>query len=134
MTETCDYCLKKFVNKATLKTHQKTAKYCLKIQNKETIAEYKCDGCEKIFSHLHHVNRHQKICGVFKALCEQQTEIETLHLEIEKFREYKEKYLEATEQLCDMKRDYERKIEVLQDKLENIAIQASTRTTTTTIK
>jgi hypothetical protein len=30
--ETCTYCLKSFSNKGNLKSHQKTTKYCLKIQ------------------------------------------------------------------------------------------------------
>ena len=36
------------------------------------------------------------------------------------------------DEIMDIKREYERKIEVLQDKLENVAIKASQRPTQTT--
>jgi hypothetical protein len=49
----------------------------------------------------------------------------TQQKEIEQLREYKDKYLELSEDFSDMKKNYERKIEALQDKLENVAIRAS---------
>jgi hypothetical protein len=49
----CEYCFKHFVNKSTLKIHQNTAKYCLKLQGKtitKTIdnkIDYICGTCSK---------------------------------------------------------------------------------------
>ena len=48
----CQYCKKTFSNKGNLTNHQKTAKYCLKIQCKicvKKIINLKCSGCDKEF-------------------------------------------------------------------------------------
>ena len=63
MITTCKFCNSTFSNKHTLKTHQNTTKYCLKLQNKNAPV-LNCDGCGKTFSHLHHLNRHIKTCRV----------------------------------------------------------------------
>ena len=42
--------------------HQKTTKYCLKIQGKDSAdKEYKCN-CGKIFIHKYHYELHNKNC------------------------------------------------------------------------
>ena len=45
----CQFCHNKFSNKQNLNAHQKKAKYCLKIQNKNPDQEYSCDSCKKYF-------------------------------------------------------------------------------------
>lgn len=60
----CEFCSSKFANKYILEKHKKTAKFCLKLQNKrleEIKAEFVCEYCNKEFlikyqydSHLNH--------------------------------------------------------------------------------
>ena len=59
----CIYCKKSLKNKYTLQNHQKTAKYCLKIQGRNIIennvkTKFKCDYCEDFFSTQNSLNRH----------------------------------------------------------------------------
>ena len=60
----CEYCKKTFCNKYKLKTHQSTAKYCLKIQNKKAEEKYICKYCDKKFnlkvSYERHIMSHEK--------------------------------------------------------------------------
>jgi hypothetical protein len=46
MTNDCEFCKNKFVNKCGLLYHQCTAKYCLKLQG-ITSTKYICKFCEK---------------------------------------------------------------------------------------
>lgn len=57
----CEYCKRKFKNESSLKTHQKTALYCLKTQNKK-IEEHKCNTCEKSFSTKYVLKYHKINC------------------------------------------------------------------------
>jgi hypothetical protein len=65
----CEYCLKRFVNKNTLKNHQLNAKYCLKIQGKITmknevidVIKYICGTCTKQSSTKEIHKRHISWC------------------------------------------------------------------------
>ena len=119
----CNYCKNMFNTKSSLNTHQKTAKYCLKLRNIK-IVNYKCDRCNKSFSTYTNLNRHQQICQVGDTIMEQKNEIESLKKEI---NEYKIKLAEKDNQLTDHKLI----IEKLQDKLGDVAIKAVSRSTTT---
>lgn len=55
----CKYCKKNFSNKYALKTHQKTARYCLNLQNTEKPL---CKGCSKVFSTKYTCKAHQQKC------------------------------------------------------------------------
>jgi len=61
----CNFCGNKFETKYSLQTHQKRAKYCLKIQeesNSEITSELiKCEYCKKSFS-PHNADRHYQNC------------------------------------------------------------------------
>ena len=46
---TCNFCNKTFLNIGNLRNHQKTAKYCLKIQCSD-IENFKCEFCNKTYS------------------------------------------------------------------------------------
>ena len=46
----CDFCDSNFTSNIYLTNHMKTAKYCLKIQNKEPEILFKCEKCDKILS------------------------------------------------------------------------------------
>ena len=59
----CCYCKKNFSNKSTLNTHQKTTKYCLKIQNAETeLNKFNCNYCKKILTTKQHLSIHLTTC------------------------------------------------------------------------
>ncbi len=58
---------KKFTNKSNLKAHQKTTKYCIKIQNellnKQIIkTDFNCEFCCKNFTTKTNLKSHEKIC------------------------------------------------------------------------
>lgn len=54
MSNDCEFCKNKLVNKCGLLYHQRTAKYCFKLQG-ITSTKYKCKFCEKI---------HEEKCGL----------------------------------------------------------------------
>jgi hypothetical protein len=62
----CQFCKKTFSSKSAVTYHQKTAKYCLKIQGKVSAdKEYNC-SCGKIFYNKHHYETHTKNCKLEK--------------------------------------------------------------------
>ena len=58
---TCDFCTKEFNNISSLNHHKKTAKYCLKIQNKDN-TEFYCSYCLNNFTTKDSLNNHNNIC------------------------------------------------------------------------
>jgi len=66
----CDYCKNEFNNKSNLTKHQKTSKYCLKIQeqtkSKPEKIIFSCEFCNKIISSKQMLNYHLKICKTKK--------------------------------------------------------------------
>jgi hypothetical protein len=103
----CQFCDNKFTTNSSLKLHQQTAKYCLKIRNKES--SFICKYCESTFSTKPNMMRHILGCKEKDSL-EKNNEINKLN-----------KLLES------QKKEYEKKISYLQDKLENIALKAIER-------
>jgi len=62
----CSYCSHDFSTKTSLNSHQKTAKYCLKIQETEGVEIkflFKCEFCSKILSQQIDLDRHQLKCS-----------------------------------------------------------------------
>ena len=66
----CDYCKNEFNNKSNLTKHQKTSKYCLKIQEQSKVKTEKivfsCEFCNKIISSKQMLTYHLKICKTKK--------------------------------------------------------------------
>ena len=60
----CEYCERSFVKQGNLYKHQRTAKYCLKLQGKEPIntAIHQCTYCIRTVSRADILYRHQKNC------------------------------------------------------------------------
>ena len=56
----CNFCNKSLTNSSILKTHQKTAKYCLEIQGLSITL--KCDFCYKNYSQKRDLIRHLSTC------------------------------------------------------------------------
>jgi chromosome segregation ATPase len=69
MSFECQYCKKKYSSKWNLANHQKTTKYCIKIQkeinieqnNIETVS-YDCEYCKKSFTSKMRLNKHIESC------------------------------------------------------------------------
>jgi hypothetical protein len=59
----CTFCKHIFSNKQNLNAHQKTAKYCLKIQGKEPDYKFSCKDCNKTFRTKKDLKRHEDICS-----------------------------------------------------------------------
>ena len=58
----CKFCKNSFTTKSILNSHQKKAKYCLKIQGETPQYIFKCNICEKIFTSKYNLTRHLKLC------------------------------------------------------------------------
>lgn len=56
----CEFCDNTFANKIILKTHQNTAKYCLKIQGKIVSKVFPCKMCMREFNTKLHLQNHSK--------------------------------------------------------------------------
>jgi len=120
----CKYCNTDFSSKSYLTYHQKNARYCLKIQGNSDECKFKCDYCDKILSSEKRLKTHYEICKEFSK---------------DKLEDrYKEKLAELKLQLSEQrltyeaqKTNYENTIKELQNKLENIAIKAVQKSTTT---
>ena len=58
----CQYCKSLFSGNSSLLLHQKSAKYCLKIQEDFKPKVFKCECCEKVLSTKHRLSTHKFIC------------------------------------------------------------------------
>ena len=119
----CEFCKKSFSIKANLTKHQKTAKYCLKIQHS---LKFICSGCDKELSTKQSLNIHYQSCEKYKT-----KDIENLIIEkIEKnliIEKVEKENLELRERI----KEQQEHIKELENKLENIALKAICRPTTT---
>jgi hypothetical protein len=102
----CEFCNKEFLNKSNLSFHQKTAKFCLKIQQEKTNIlispkeEYKCDFCNKLFNIKSSLTKHSLTCkkkseNKFENL---ETENKTLKKELEDTKHTYKKELEIAKE------------------------------------
>ena len=108
----CNYCKKTFSSKSNLNKHQATAKYCIEIRfikkkTKHKPKKFECNLCDKIYKSKQSLQNH------ISKNHEKEMELEKIITVLKK--QLKEKDL---------------MIEKLQDRLENIAIKASTKPTT----
>ena len=61
----CEYCKRTFCNKGTLKTHQSTAKHCLRLRaNDDTVCpkRFTCSICEKVLTSKYRLGLHEQHC------------------------------------------------------------------------
>ena len=114
----CEYCGNKFKTISSLNYHTTHAKYCLKIQNKQS-SKFKCKYCSKSLSSKHWLNLHVNKCT------HNITKIREDNMSIiNENRELKIVNDMLETQLAEQRERYEKTIRDLQDKLENIAIKA----------
>lgn len=118
----CDFCKRKFSSKSSLKYHQKTAKYCLKIQGVKSVI-FNCTYCGKILSTKQHLNEHHNVCNEKVIVLSNDKHKIILDNTIDKYEEK----LKEKEMLI---KDLQKQIKELQDKLENVAIKVGSRATT----
>ena len=95
----CDYCKNEFNNKSNLTKHQKTSKYCLKIQEQSKLKTEKivfsCEFCNKIISSKQMLTYHLKICKTKK---KENTKVDSYEM-----KEMMEKVLQLTKEVERMK-------------------------------
>jgi hypothetical protein len=122
---TCNHCNRILSSISSLNYHQKTAKFCLKIQkeNKVEINQkyYICEYCKFEFTNSHHLSNHLNCCKVLKI----QIENDKINIQVElKYNKMKEeaeiKYNklieEANLKYNKMKEKYEIKYNKLKEK------------------
>ena len=103
---TCTYCKSEFFDKCNLNKHQRTSKYCLKIQLKKDpsklieISEHHCEYCKKQLSTKYSLGTHLKTCKAKKIRIEEEIKLKNVEEEMTKLKDemtrLKEKSLSST--------------------------------------
>jgi len=92
----CEHCSRSFSTKHTLNTHQKNAKYCLKLRDQKT--SFSCEICEKDFTEKRMLIRHTEKCGLISKNEESLAKISELSRDLllceERLKERSEQYEE----------------------------------------
>ena len=139
----CIFCKKIFSTLSSLNYHKTTAKYCLKIQGKDDIANFKCELCNKTFTSKNNLALHSKNCNITKnnkdiIIEKQENMIYNLEKQEELCKEQIKKQenmiynLQKQEQIYkEQLKKQEDQIKELQDKLERLATTAISKPTTT---
>ena len=124
MAPKCIFCKSEFCDKATLNKHQKTSKYCIKIQlendpNKIIDTDSnECTFCKKQLTTRYSLNTHLTTCKTKKKQEEKKNEI----LIIQKHND--KAMLEIQKEKDKALLDAQNQIQTLQKILENIATKA----------
>jgi len=141
---TCEFCGKEFSTKTNLGVHQRTAKYCLLIQGKES-HNYECEYCNKYFTSQQSLNEHKSSSCREKSkkdcIKEYNEEILTLkekNIKLELFIEEKDFKItelqcivyKLEEKLLQQKKEYEAKLEKFENAVISVAEAARTPTIT----
>ena len=106
----CQFCKNKFTTIKILTTHQKSAKYCIKLQGVKG-KSFNCDFCTKNFTQKVDLERHYTIC-INKRL-----------------KDLENKYIYKINEKDKQIKDKDIQIKELQNQLANIALCASTKPT-----
>lgn len=114
----CEICFNIFKNNSILSNHKRTAKYCLKMQNKEN-DKYNCEYCDKKFTTKYSLELHCINCNIRKEL--ENKENNSSHKK--QLKEQKEKYELLLKEQKDkyelLLKDQENKYELLLKEQEN---------------
>ena len=110
----CEFCKKILNNKSALNVHQKNTKYCLKMQGNSQQGKFVCE-CGKDFHNKHHLISHQDICRIVNTVYVQELRNRVNTAEQENII------------LSSKLSDALITIKDLQDRLENITLQAINR-------
>ena len=132
----CDFCNKVFETKQTLIRHQKTAKFCLKIQNNNNNihSDKTCDYCDKVFTRKERLLSHLKICKNKKNEdLELENRIQNYENKLEQKNEIIEIYKKQADDYKKQLDDYKKQVDDLQDKLQQLCFRAIDKPTNKTI-
>ena len=114
----CNFCNKIFSNRSSLSTHQKTTKYCLKLQGKIEENNFKCEFCCKSFTTKQYLSTHVDSCNkeIIKIIKEKKIEYEQKlkEKEIEYEQKLKEKEIEYEQKLKEKEIEYEQKLKEIE--------------------
>ena len=134
MSIECDFCKRSFSTKGILISHQKSAKYCLKLQNKNN-DNFLCSFCNKHFTSQYNLNEHLAICKE-KQYEDRDNKIKDTYIkEINELKqqianlEINKKY---TDSLLKEKNDYIEKLEARLEKFEDSILSKTDKKTITT--
>ena len=78
----CSFCTNTFNSKSSLKHHQKTARYCLKLQGVKSKC-YVCSTCEKTFSNNYNLSVHIVSCNQTKVAVKLKKNLDTIESKLE---------------------------------------------------
>lgn len=112
----CEFCNNEFSNKHNLNYHQRSAKYCLILQNKNPKG-YTCDGCNKKFTSELTLKRHKKICSSNDLVKNLHETIKTMKIE------YEQKISNLETQVRELRMDKKD----LQERYDNLSLTAVKR-------
>jgi hypothetical protein len=143
----CEFCKKTFVSKSNLYSHQKTAKFCLKIQGKKNENNFDCTYCNKSLTQRSSLDDHLKICKEKQKKIQYVREhelsdlvkrLETENTRLKRAEKEKIKEKEAHyQEILKEKNEYIAKLEARLDKFEstvvNMATEPKTVKTTTNV-
>ena len=117
-TFSCNFCKKSYTSQSNLNNHQKTAKFCLSLQNKLNNGELiRCEFCLKEFATKKYLNQHNDICKQKKV--EEQNDVKN---ELENYKK----------EIIELKIKLQLKDEIIK-KLEKQNKELLNRPTTTSI-
>jgi hypothetical protein len=101
----CQYCNKIFSSKSSLNHHQKTANYCIKLQDNIEVAMFYCEFCNKMFTTKQHLFNHLNVCK------EKEKDREIDSIKKEKDREIDSIKKEKDREIESIKKEKDREIE-----------------------
>lgn len=116
----CQFCDAVFNRNKTLLRHQRTAKKCLAVQQKEVVEVFKCEGCTRTFTVKHNLYRHYNYCDEYKRIQEINQMVERAEEKISE--EYEVQLMDKDDEIQSLKellKRKENKIEYLQKKLDD---------------
>lgn len=129
MSLTCDYCSKSYNNISNLNRHQKTAKKCLRLQNKDVVINFTCDGCSSTFTRKDNHQTHLTNCARYievqlsqeyeYQLIEKDEKIESLQDEIERLRKQVAKLQKRPTTIVNNNNTYNQTVQFYVDKMEH---------------
>ncbi len=131
----CNYCNNEFSTNIVLKTHQRTAKYCIASQKSKSSIDLECELCNKIFTRKDVLNKHTLSCKK-KLQCKKINELiyENTSLKQEIFDlKINNAVLEARlKEKIEMSEKFETLHSKREECIEKIALQPKNNTTKTT--
>ena len=131
MSKICQFCKNTFSSKSILNKHQKTAKYCLSLRNIENTNKFMCEVCDKTFSLQDSFKKHIFTChshpGIIKLKNLNTKYLNDINILENSLSQCKNENIILSSQL----KDREVHIKELEKQIQEIALKAVSRPTTT---